>query len=339
MASKKLTHDERIKIVVLHEEGYSTVQISKRIKHNQSSVSRTLSRLKKTGSVDDRKRTGRPRITTPREDRSLLRICLNDRRLTSPQLKREWMESCGVQCSSRTVRRRLVKEGLHGRVARKKPLLTQRHKRVRLKWAMGRKHWTLSQWHQIIWSDESIFNLFGSDGRVCVRRRKGEEFLPECINQTVKFGGGSVMMWGCISCGGVGPLVKVDGRMKAIDYIQLLNTSLLPYMSSMGSTFQFMDDNAPCHRTKTVANWMSAKNLNRMEVWPPQSPDLNPIEHVWDILGDKVQEKKPKNLKELEKILQEEWKKISVLDIQTLINSMPRRVAAVIAVKDGHTKY
>ena len=74
MASKKLTLDEHI----LHEEGYSTVQIAKTIKHNQSSVSRTLSRLKKTGSVDDRKRTGRPRITTPREDRSLLRICLND---------------------------------------------------------------------------------------------------------------------------------------------------------------------------------------------------------------------------------------------------------------------
>ena len=69
-----------------------------------------------------------------------------------------------------------------------------------------------------------------------VRRRKGEELLPECINQTVKFGGGSVMMWGCISCDGVGPLVKVDGMMKAVDYIQLLNTSLLPYMSSIGST-------------------------------------------------------------------------------------------------------
>ena len=105
------------------------------------------------------------------------------------------------------------------------------------------------------------------------------------------------MMWGYISCDGVGPLVKVDGRMKAVDYIQLLNTSILPYMSSMVSTFEFMDDNAPCHRAKTVANWMSAKNLKRMEVWPLQS---NPIEHVWDILGDKVQEKKPKIFKELE---------------------------------------
>ena len=74
---------------------------------------------------------------------------------------------------------------------------------------------------------------------------------------------------------GAGPLVKLDGRMKAVDYIQLLNTSLLPYMLSMGPTFEFMDDNAPCHWAKTVANCMSAKFFNRMEVWPPQSPDLN----------------------------------------------------------------
>ena len=73
-------------------------------------------------------------------------------------------------------------------------------------------------------------------------------------------------------------------------------------------------------------------------MWPRQSPDLKPVEQVWDILGDKLKEKKPKNLQEFEKMLQEKWKKICVLDIQNLINSMPRRVAAVIAIKGGHTK-
>ena len=73
-------------------------------------------------------------------------------------------------------------------------------------------------------------------------------------------------------------------------------------------------------------------------MWPPQSPDLKLIEQVWDILGDKLKEKKPRNLQELEKMLQEECKEISVLDIQNLINSMPRRVAAIIGVKGGHTK-
>jgi len=79
----------------------------------------------------------------------------------------------------------LAKAGLHGRVARKKPLLTQYHKEINLKWAKDWKAWTLRDWHRTVWSNESKFNLFGFDGRTYVRRRKGEEFLPECVNQTV----------------------------------------------------------------------------------------------------------------------------------------------------------
>ena len=72
---------------------------------------------------------------------------------------------------ARTVRRRLDEAGLSGRVARKKPLLTKRHKQVRLAWAKERNNWTLHEWQSIIWSDESKFYLFGNDGKVFVRRR------------------------------------------------------------------------------------------------------------------------------------------------------------------------
>ena len=164
----------------------------------------------------------------------------------------------------------------------------------------------MAEWFSIIWSDESKFNLFGNDGRVYVRRRIGEDLLPECVQQTVKFGGGNVMVWGCISCDGVGTIAKVEGRMKGSDYIRLLSKHLLPYMRSMGSNYIFMDDNAPCHRSKAVLNWMQSKNLKRMEVWPPQSPDLNPIEHVWDLLETKLDSYKPKNLTELEQRIKEE---------------------------------
>ena len=74
-------------------------------------------------------------------------------------------------------------------------------------------------------------------------------------------------------------------------------------------------------------------------MWPPQSPDLNPIEHVWDILADKLELYKPKNLKELEEKIKFEWTKISPLQVQYLIASMPFHVAAVISAKSGHTRY
>ena len=94
-----------------------------------------------------------------------------------------------------------------------------------------------------------------------MRRRVGEEYLAECVQLTVKFGGGSVMVWGCISCNGVGPLAKIDGRMEGKDYTDQLSADLLPYMQSMGPEYTFMVDNAPCYLASVVSQWMSTNNL------------------------------------------------------------------------------
>ena len=101
----------------------------------------------------------------------------------------------------------------------------------------------MDQWYKVVWSDESKFNLFGSDGRVYIRRRVGEDYLPECIQSTVKFGGGSVMVWGCITSDGVGPLTTVDDRMKAKDYIDLLEQTLVSFKTTMGPDYVFQHDN------------------------------------------------------------------------------------------------
>ena len=169
----------------------------------------------------------------PRDDRALQRICLHNRRFTSSHLKREWEQSSGVTSSARTVRRRLDDVGLFGRVARKKLLLTDWHRLLRLQWAMERNNWGMDQWYKVVWSDESKFNLFGSDGRVYITRRVGEDYLSECVQSTVKFGGGSVMVWGCITSDGVEPLTTVDGRMKAKDYTDLLEQTLVSFMTTM----------------------------------------------------------------------------------------------------------
>ena len=121
MASKKrVSHDDRVKMVVLRDEGYSLQEIASKLKCNRSTVCRTLAKQRTCGTVDDRKKSGRPRISTPRDDRALQRICLHNRRFTSSHLKREWEQSSGVTSSSRTVRRRLDDVGLFGCVARKK---------------------------------------------------------------------------------------------------------------------------------------------------------------------------------------------------------------------------
>ena len=73
--------------------------------------------------------------------------------------------------------------------------------------------------------------------------------------------------------------------------------------------------------------------------WPPQSPDLNPIENLWKTLGVKVMERNPTNTEDLWVKLQEEWCKISIEYCQKLIHSCSRRCAAVIESKGSFTKY
>ena len=163
-----------------------------------------------------------------------------------------------VDISTSTTQRRLREAGLHGCKARKKPHLTVAHRRARLCFARDHKDWTAEQWSKVIFSDESRFLLFRSDGRAYVQRAPGEEF-HECLQATVKHGGGGIMVWGCINSRGVGHLKKVEGRLNASAYIDLLENCLIPsvHFLSMPRGWIFQQDNATCHMARTSMAWLT----------------------------------------------------------------------------------
>ena len=174
-------------------------------------------------------------------------------------------------------------------------------------------------------------------------KKAGEGLSDRLVDGTVKFGGSSLMVWGCMLWDGPGYACKIDGRMDGDLYVKILEEDLkasIDYYNKNPQKVVFQQDNDPKHTSKTAKTWFQNSDLEVMD-WPAQSPDLNPIEHLWSHLKKKLGEYQspPAGILELWERVEKEWNNIPASVCQDLIESMPRRVAAVLAAKGGHTKY
>jgi len=157
------------------------------------------------------------------------------------------------------------------------------------------------------------------------------------------------MVWGCFTRRKMGPLVLVEGKLNASNYNNLLAANLLPFINELSredhhndgdGVFIFQEDNAPCHKAAAANIWKENNNVMVLP-WPAQSPDLNPIENFWQDLKRRLRLKnyKSKNKIELFDLLKEEWFNTNPEKINKLIDSMPRRVDAVLKSGGNPTRY
>jgi hypothetical protein len=241
------------------------------------------------------------------------------------------------------VRRVLAEQGLHGSIMQKKPYLNARHKRLRREWAEARFWWTVEDWKRVVISDESKFNLFGSDGRLYCRRRVGEEFKSKNVKKTVSHGGGKVTVWGCVTWKGVGRLYRIEGILKAPELCQIYQEALLGTLADhdmLPSDIIFQQDNDPKHTSKMATEWLKGHGLTKLP-WPANSPDMSIIENLWDHLDDRICSRNPlpSNENQLWEALKEEWAKITPEVVQHYYRTIPRRVEALYKARGDTTKY
>src|SRR5271169_5506364 len=188
-----------------------------------------------------------------------------------------------------------------------------------------------------------IIEHFGSHGWKWVWKRPGDSLRDWDVEGKAKHGGGSVIVWSCMTNQGIGFACWVQGWMNSDLYISILEDELLntiEYYKPKHMKIIFQQDGARVHTTDKVFQWFKKHKIMVLD-WPLLSPDLNLIEHLWDHLKRQLAKypKEPKGVHELWEHVQVEWNKIPKEVCCKLIASMCKRVKAVRRAKGGYTRY
>lgn len=234
----------RKRIVEMFTEGYRKIDIAKILKISKGTVTKIIQKFDERGHVNNSVKTGRKRKTTAHTDRCIVREVKKNPFTTAREVK----ENLNLPVSTDTVRRRLKDSGLHSRQPARKPLISAKNRKARIEFAREHINWTVDQWETVLWSDESKFNLFHSDGRIKVWRPNNKKFDPRYGKVTVKYGGGKVLVWGAFSRFEVGPIVQIKGIMDRFVYKNILENEMLPFAEkSMPRHWIYQQDNDPKH--------------------------------------------------------------------------------------------
>jgi Transposase len=155
-------------------------------------------------------------------------------KVSVPKIQPEVESVAGRSISQETIRNVLRPYGYYGRMAKKKPYISVVNRKKRLEFAKTNLNKSKEFWNNVIWSDECKFVIFGSAGRQLVWRKVNTELQKENLVPTVKHGGSSQMVWGCMAASGVGNLVFIDGLMDKLVYMDILKQNLKQCVVNLG---------------------------------------------------------------------------------------------------------
>ncbi|GFV91066.1 transposable element Tcb2 transposase [Trichonephila clavipes] len=298
------------------EEGRSVTSVAAEFEIAHSIVSRLWRQFQTTGTAIRGFSRGRPRGTTPADDRYIVLQARRNRRQTAGEIARHTTQATGRPISRFTVARRLHGGGLFARRPVRCVPLTPAHRRRRSLWCREHRNWRDNEWGRVLFTDESRFSLSSDSHRILIWRERGSRNHPSNIIERDRYGGRGVLVWGGIMLGSRTDLHIFDAG--SVNGTRYCNEILLPYVrlfrGAMGLQFLFMDDNAPCHRTVAAEQLLESRRL--------AARTLPPV-----------------TIRELRLALQDEWAAMPQQLIDTLILSMGRSCETCLAVRGDHIPY
>lgn len=340
MERQHLPQELRSLIIRMSEQGYRQVEIAQVVAVSQSVVSRALRRYRETGSASRRPGSGTQRVTTPREDRMIVIQARRDPFQSARMIQNQIQNITLRPLSTQTIRNRLREVGLRSYVPLRRPAATARHRQLRRTWCSERLD-EQTNWHAVMFTDESRFCLHNDSRRQRVYREQNMRLLPQFVQPVVPFQGGGVMVWAGIYTGGRTSLHIIDGNLTAARYVEdIVQEYVPPTRYLIGPEFRFLDDNARPHRGVIVRETLQNLEIQHLPL-PPLSPDLNPIEHMWDALQRRLSDHQPQpyDLRQLREALPRLWDEIPLEISHNTIGSMPERCRQVYNNRGHYTRY
>lgn len=343
----ELSPYQRGLIIGAASNGTKIKDIAASTKRTPSTVISTLKKVAQRIEGKSKPRSGRPKKYSARIERAVIHHAHLHPKATYEQLR----HAIGSKISNRTILRILKGCGIGNWKAARRPELTQEAADERLLWCRCRAHWDWERWSKYMWSDKcSLKRSSGKKQEWCFRTPK-QKYNPRMVMTYGKGHDIKTMVWGCFWGSGRSELYIMDRDFEskkngysANSYIEVLDAQVAKHHTD---DLIFMQDNAPIHIARKVTDWFVEQSVRRTD-WPPYSPDLNPIEHLWWALKKKVFEDYPhlldggkgeEDIQALKKACKEAWDNLPKSLLDSLIRSMPRRVEACIAAEGWHTKY
>ena len=343
----------RYRAIGMIEGGMTQRQVAKSLKVGLRSIARWWKSHKSGQSLHDKPRSGRPE-KIHHVAKQVISLSIGKRGQSTRKLARR-LTSKGYSVSRETVRRHLKNEiNLKAYRRPRKPRLTEKMKKARIEFAKSKLNWTLNDWKNVLWSDESSFQLFPPSNPNCDRVwLHSPSKVPPTF--TVKHPP-KVMVWGMFSYRALSQLHFVPQKQSVTSQYyreEILSKTAMEAMSrsrmngslvsrkilKCTSNAIFMQDSAPPHTAVANQVWLSEHFplYWRKGEWPGNSPNLNPIENLWAIMKNRVAEMRPATtLDQLVRQLNLAWSSLDETILENLVASMPNRMKKVLQMKGDY---
>ena len=331
---------DRWTVIMWHKEGLTIADICRKTGFKREFVSRWIKKFENSecgDGMEDAKHTGRPRKRTLKVERAVETKMRGKRRRSSRIVARDLKRQKIADISYVTVQRAAHNRGLRPYRRPKTSRLAAKHKQERLRFAKANRN---KDWSCVVFSDEHKFKLFkgGNPSHDQVWAKSVTEVPPKEVERW----GLTVDVWAGISSRGKTELFIYKGSLDGKGYQHILEQALLPRAKALfkgeKGGWQLQQDKATPHTSKSTMRFLKQKGIAVVEGWPTKGDDINPMENLWAILDERLEQKKFRTKKSMEAAVRQIWKNIDSQLLYKLIDSVPDRLRRIVKAKGGSIK-